>query len=49
LQYLIIDVFAIFRVHPKENRIMKISDFIERKITLILLEKDVKHNTVTIR
>ena len=25
---------------------MKISDFIERKITLILLEKDVKHNTV---
>jgi hypothetical protein len=28
---------------------MKISDFIERKITLILLEKDVKHNTVTIR
>jgi len=28
---------------------MKISDFIERKITLLLLEKDVKHNTVTIR
>lgn len=28
---------------------MKISDFIEKKITLILLEKGVKHNTETIR
>ena len=27
---------------------MKISDFIERKITLILLKKGVKHNTETI-
>jgi hypothetical protein len=28
---------------------MKISDFIEIKITLISLEKGVKHNTETIR
>ena len=28
---------------------MKISDFIERKITLISFEKGVKHNTETIR
>lgn len=28
---------------------MKLGDFIERKITIILLKKGVKHNTETIR
>lgn len=51
MQYLLLmfSPFLEFIRKKWNNKITKTSDFIERKITLVLFKKDVKHNTETIR